>query len=458
MAPPTTQNPVLKTESKSAKKKKAKSVSAETETSTTVPAQESGNAPESTSGDGVYESPYIKELEKNIRNVTKKITNASKVDGIVAENKDKSLEQLVAEKKINQDQKAQLLKKPALEASLAQLKAQVEQYKKFDQEYKAAAQAEKEQFQKTTGEKAVKELEDAVAAAKVQAAVAAKKEQEEGFLALSQFLRLAAVRRGEDEDPELPQNVALEALLVNVYTGDASAVGAISKIIQGSTEQVCNQAGGVLDVTYAEIKAAYSTQPPPAALDTAPEIVEETPAAETNSFPVQSDPTIVNAGLTELDAPSVVAMTNGIHEPHELQGVPQNSGFGDGAANAAAETNWNASNDLSQSQEWVEVPRDAAETDTGVTATPAAPSNIQSWADDQPDSPTSAPAASKDDGFHEVQRNRGRGGQGQYRGNNQGRGGRGGSDGFRGGRGNYRVGRGRGGGGGAQRRGGGAES
>jgi hypothetical protein len=81
-------------------------------------------------------------------------------------------------------------------------------------------------------------------------------------------------------------------------------------------------------------------------------------------------------------------LTNGHNEStYEIQGIPQNSGFGEGAANAAAEANWDNNNDLSTSQEWVEVPRDANETETGVTATPAAPSNVQSWADDQPDSP-----------------------------------------------------------------------
>jgi hypothetical protein len=97
--------------------------------------------------------------------------------------------------------------------------------------------------------------------------------------------------------------------------------------------------------------------------------------------------------LTEIDAPTTTALTNGHSEPAlETQGIPQNSGFGDGAANAAAEANWDHNNDLSTSQEWIEVPRDAAETETGVTATPAAPSNIQSWADDQPDSPVSSPS------------------------------------------------------------------
>jgi hypothetical protein len=176
-------------------------------------------------------------------------TNASKVDGIVAENKDKTLDQLVAEKKINADQKAQLLKKPSLEASLAQFRAQIEQYKKFDQEYKTASAAEKAQFEKTFSERASKELEEAVSAAKAEALATAKQEQESAFLALSQFLRLAAVRRGEEEDQELPENVALEALLVKVYTGDISAVGAMSKIIEGSADSVTTQAGDVLSVT-----------------------------------------------------------------------------------------------------------------------------------------------------------------------------------------------------------------
>lgn len=42
---------------------------------------------------------------------------------------------------------------------------------------------------------------------------------------------------------------------------------------------------------------------------------------------------------------------------------------------------------MSISQEWVDVkvPRDPAETETGLEATPAAAANTQSWADDQPD-------------------------------------------------------------------------
>lgn len=127
-------------------------------------------------------------------------------------------------------------------------------------------------------------------------------------------------------------------------------------------------------------------------------VVEKSTSTETVAeYPVQSDPTIVNAGLTELNAPEASAMTNGHSATaFETRGIPTNAGIGEGAANAAAETQWDPSTEMSASQEWVEVPRDAAETDTGVTATPAAPSNVQSWADDQPDSPgeVSIPAPS----------------------------------------------------------------
>lgn len=141
-------------------------------------------------------------------------------------------------------------------------------------------------------------------------------------------------------------------------------------------------------VLDADIKTASLAQVAPTPLVEESQQLQDTPAVETNEYPVQSDPTIAHAGLTEIDEPVTAALTNGHSEAtYEAQGIPQNSGFGDGAANAAAEANWDTNNDLSTSQEWVEVPRDATETDTGITATPAAPSNVQSWADDQPDSP-----------------------------------------------------------------------
>lgn len=74
---------------------------------------------------------------------------------------------------------------------------------------------------------------------------------------------------------------------------------------------------------------------------------------------------------------SVEAATNGI----------ANASISGDGANAVAESHWDATNEMSLSQEWVDVkvPRDPAETETGLQATPAAPTNTQSWADEQPD-------------------------------------------------------------------------
>lgn len=188
--------------------------------------------------------------------------------------------------------------------------------------------------------------------------------------------------------------------------------------------------------SVAQVKAAAIAHAPTDAFIENMEESYASPAVETTEYPTQSDPTLAHAGLTELNEPTVSSITNN-HGDASAEtteaGIPQNSGIDEGASNIAAETHWDttANNDLSMSQEWVNVnvPRDIAETDTGFTATPAADHNKQSWADEQPDSPPPA-AASGNDGFHEVQRNRG--GQHRGRGNYRGRGGRGNDGGYRG--------------------------
>jgi hypothetical protein len=73
----------------------------------------------------------------------------------------------------------------------------------------------------------------------------------------------------------------------------------------------------------------------------------------------------------------VDAVTNGI----------ANASISDDAANPVAESNWDLNNNMSASQEWVDVkvPRDPTETEAGLDATPAAATNQQSWADDHPE-------------------------------------------------------------------------
>lgn len=123
--------------------------------------------------------------------------------------------------------------------------------------------------------------------------------------------------------------------------------------------------------------------------ETAAEDAYASPVVEPTDYPPQTDPTLAHATLTELDAVPLTSLANG-HDESTVEppsNIPQNSGINEGAANAAAESNWDANADLSTSQEWVNVSRDATETETGTAATIAVPSNTQSWADDRPESP-----------------------------------------------------------------------
>jgi hypothetical protein len=102
-------------------------------------------------------------------------------------------------------------------------------------------------------------LEEAVAATKAEAETNALKEQKDNLLLLSQFLKLvairrndlklAAIRRGEDEAAEPEESKALEGLLAQVYAGDATAVASMLNLIQGSSNTITSVMGEALSVT-----------------------------------------------------------------------------------------------------------------------------------------------------------------------------------------------------------------
>lgn len=202
-----------------------------------------------------------------------------------------------------------------------------------------------------------------------------------------------------------------------------------------------NTANDALD---AKVKALSEEQaaPAPAAA------IEETPAADS----AVTDPTIANAGLTELQDTAVSARTDQAAQATEPVIAPTQTSAGDGA-NLLAESKWEpqASGTLT-SDEWVEVAH-PAEGETESPSTAAAVQGSTSWAEDVP----TGAAPAEGDGFEQVvhhQRqgsvrgrggrsrgrgdgSRGRGGRGEFRG--RGRGGRGGE------RGEFKGGRGRGG-------------
>lgn len=200
--------------------------------------------------------------------------------------------------------------------------------------------------------------------------------------------------------------MALEGVLLNVYSGDDHAVSTILKLIEGSSETTFSVSGEQLQTTCkppttpngvmhsdnhpdGQVKAAATAYVAPFV---AAEGEPETSEAVAESAPtVETDPTVAHAGLTEMDATGATEpLTNGHAESASQPGVPANADVGDNAANAAAGSEVDADNAMSSSmtqEGWVNIPRDPTETETGVTATPAAASNVQSWADEQPENP-----------------------------------------------------------------------
>ena len=167
--------------------------------------------------------------------------NATKTDSLLAEHKGKTLDELVAAKILNTDQKTQILKKPALQAQLVTLEEQLAQYQRVHDQYAAKAAAEKADFDKTIE----KVKADAVAEAKQNF----DKTFEGNLLLLSQFLRLAAYRREDAQDPEADESQAIEGVLLAIYSGDSSAVAAMVKLMEGAHEQVISVPGERLQST-----------------------------------------------------------------------------------------------------------------------------------------------------------------------------------------------------------------
>ncbi|CAO2648521.1 Nn.00g077880.m01.CDS01 [Neocucurbitaria sp. VM-36] len=429
-------------ESKSARKKKGKG-----EAATAVPA-----APEQTSSEvgaggsdaagkanGTdSENSYIRELQKNIRNINKKLSATQKVDSIIEANPGVSLDDLLASRKINADQKAQAERKPGLQAQLAQYEEQYGHYTKYGQELEAKFAREKEILSKAHSG----ELEVLRETIKAEAALEQKKLLKDKILTLSRFLRAAAARRQlEDDDSDLTK--AFEGALLQVYGGDATAVLAAEKLIDGAEDGVPSTEGVVLSITYSQVKQAALEEAPFAAEEAwVDDVAQSQPAPpEVEASEAVSDPTITNAGLTEISE-SMAVQNSGVVDSETL-GAPAASSIEPEAANAAAEAQWDkqaTAGDDPLSESFEIVPRDPAETETPHVAAPV--TSTQSWADDTPE-PTVAPAAaSGNDGFSEVHHNRGGRGRGGHPGGDRGgyRGrGRGGPRGdFRGGRGRGR--------------------
>ena len=128
---------------------------------------------------------------------------------------------------------------------LAQAEEQLAQYQRVDEQYRTRAAADKAEAEKN--------LEKAKAEAVAEAVAETKKNADadlrDKLLTLTQFLRLAAYRREEADDPESDESQAIEGVLLVIYEGDESAVASMLKLIEGSSDQITSVSGDLLQAT-----------------------------------------------------------------------------------------------------------------------------------------------------------------------------------------------------------------
>ncbi|KAH9845595.1 hypothetical protein Tdes44962_MAKER06506 [Teratosphaeria destructans] len=485
-------------ESKSARKKKAKADAPTNGSAHSPPAVPDEAKEDSNHADanGSYEHPHIKDLHKQIRNINKRLTGLQKTDQMIDANPGVSLSELVAQRKINADQKAAAEKKPHLLSQREALEEQIKVFRSVNDDYQKQMERQKEDLA-AQHEREVEKLREEL---RTQGATSSAAQLKEKLLVFSRFLRAAAAKRAIEEEAGTEENQAFEGALLLVYGGDEKAVSTAVSIIEGTEERVPSIEGVPTNVKYSQIKQASLDHPAPFQTEEAwaKDVAEANAAADSStpeasrSVPQGSDPTITHAGLTEQQSDQ----PNGV--PSYQTGA--NATAGDNAGNAAGDR-WDTtaagiekSGSLEDSYEVIPRPND----DTEVPAPAGAPpqtldeqSKVGSWADDvaaaaappaaavesapgnaqgeawdlkpagqtqdtsdawgsaAPESTSAAAPAVEDDGFQNVAgRHRGRG---RGHGESRGRGGRGrgeGRGGFRGdgrGRGEFRGGRGGGG-------------
>lgn len=190
-------------------------------------------------------------------------------------------------------------------------------------------------------------------------------------------------------------------------------------MVEGTDEKIANQTGDQLDYTFAQLKAS--------AMSTSVEDPEPQETVEPAIEEPASDPTIANAGLTELEDTATIPAPATEDEPPSA--APGQASIAE-PGNAVAESSWNpeasmTTDNTQTGEDWVQVPRDPAETETG--APPAMQQSTSNWADEagaaaEESGPT---PVTENDGFSEVRRDRGgrgRGGRGRGDGRGRGRG------------------------------------
>ncbi|RMZ91193.1 hypothetical protein DV736_g1580, partial [Chaetothyriales sp. CBS 134916] len=386
-------------ESKTAKKRKAKAEQSIAAADTASHSSDPAPAPTGhANGDSSADSPYIKELNRQIRNIHKKISASAKADAVIADHPGKSLDELVADKKLNSDQKAQILKKPGLQTQLSQLEEQLSQYCAFSQELE----------QRFGGEKAalIEAHQHEVARLRqeieTQNQTPKAKDIDDELKVISHFLHAAASKR-QSEDADSEEVRAFEGILLQIYQGNLTALTTLRNLITGSEEKVSDTENNPLDITFAQVKIAALAETAEVANATEDESSVPEPAI---------DPTIAHAGLTELDDTAAVPIqTNGAAPTLQSIPLPTQVSTANEAVSHIAESSWNpetsATTDGSaNAEEWIHVSSKPVETDTTSQSVPqpaAQPApQTESWAEEVSTSANEEKPKAENDGFEQA--------------------------------------------------------
>lgn len=136
------------------------------------------------------------------------------------------------------------MKKPALQASVAQLEEQIGHYKQLAAHYEERLASQKADLDKAHNE----EVESFRKKATAETAETGKASVKKQLLSLSKFLCAAAsMRRAGDETSV--ESRAFEGVLYQVYGGTPDAVEHMLKLIGGAEEKVVAVDGETLDFT-----------------------------------------------------------------------------------------------------------------------------------------------------------------------------------------------------------------
>ncbi|RMZ75127.1 hypothetical protein DV737_g5457, partial [Chaetothyriales sp. CBS 132003] len=359
-------------ESKTAKKRRAKAeqsiAAADTASHSSDPAPAAsisghGHA----NGDFSADSAYVKELNRQIRNIHKKISASAKADAVIADNPGKSLDELVAEKKLNGDQKAQILKKPGLQTQLSQLEEQLGQYRAFSQELEERFSREKAALI-DAHQRDVAGLRQEI---ETLSQTPKAKDIDDELKLISHFLHAAASKR-QSEDADSEEVRAFEGILLQIYQGNLTALTTLRNLITGSEEKVSDTENNPLDITFAQVKIAALAEAAEGVNATEEEASAAATGAATAPEPA-SDPTVAPTGITELDNTAAAPIQTAADSAAALEStpLPPQASTASEAANHVAESGWNPGTSTTPdgsaiAEEWIHVSSKPAEADTSL--------------------------------------------------------------------------------------------